>query len=97
MREVVQTRPPQPDEEQRILRLLAFLDWLVALPTELERLFFEETESARGADVMPYVTSWERIGIEKGELREKHTVLKRLFDRKFGLQTGRRGAHRRNR
>ncbi|MDA3948625.1 MAG: hypothetical protein PF508_05300 [Spirochaeta sp.] len=43
---------------------------------------------------MPYVTSWERIGIEKGleqgmqlgELRNKHAVLKRLFDRKFGLQ-----------
>ncbi len=58
---------------------------------------------------MPYVTSWERIGIEKGleqglekgleqgleqgreqglqlgELREKHAVLKRQFDRKFGL------------
>ena len=112
MREVVEARPPQPDEEQRILRLLAFLDWLVALPTELESLFFDETESARGADVMPYVTSWERMGIKKGleqgqrgreqglqlgELREKHTVLKRLFDRKFGLQTGRRGAYRRNR
>ena len=106
MRDVVEARPPQPDDEQRILRLLAFLDWLVALPTELESLFFDETESARGADVMPYVTSWERIGIEKGlerglekgleqgreqglqlgELREKHTVLKRQFDRKFGLQ-----------
>ena len=39
---------------------------------------------------MPYVTCWERMGIEKGlqlgELRDKHTVLKRLFDRKFGLR-----------
>ena len=45
---------------------------------------------------MPYVTSWERMGIEKGlekgieqgELRERHAVLKRLLDRKFGLEPG---------
>ena len=42
---------------------------------------------------MPYVTSWERMGIEKGKeegerigrLEEKQEVLIRLLNRKFGL------------
>ncbi len=88
MQEVVVERADRPEEQRKLLGLLAFLDWLVALPKELEQLFFDETETARGAQTMPYVTSWERMGIEKGELRDKHAVLKRLLDRKFGLETG---------
>jgi predicted transposase/invertase (TIGR01784 family) len=98
MREVVEERADRPEEQKKLLGLLAFLDWLVALPKELDQLFFDETETARGAQTMPYVTSWERMGIEKGleqgieqglargELRDKHAVLKRLLDRKFGLE-----------
>jgi predicted transposase/invertase (TIGR01784 family) len=100
MREVVEERADRLEEQKKLLGLLAFLDWLVALPKELDQLFFDETETARGAQTMPYVTSWERMGIEKGieqgfvqgrqagELRERHAVLKRLLDRKFGLEPG---------
>jgi len=51
-----------------ILKLLRLIDWLMALPEELEQELqealerYEEQEEKK----MPYVTSFERIGIKKG-------------------------------
>jgi hypothetical protein len=80
-----------------IRSLLLFLDWLLQLPRELEWKLMDEIAEKTGGKSMPYVTSWERMGIEKGKeegikegekigrLEDKQEVLIRQLERKFGL------------
>ena len=84
-----------------IRSLLLFLDWLLQLPRELEWKLMGEITDKTGGKSMPYVTSWERMGIEKGieqgiekgkkegeqigRLEEKQEVLMRQLERKFCL------------
>lgn len=49
-----------------ILRLYRVIDWLMRLPLELDRHLLHEMEQFEEVRQMPYVTSAERIGIEKG-------------------------------
>jgi len=49
-----------------ILELFRFIDWLMALPENLERRFSEEIMRYEEEKQMPYITSIEQIGIEKG-------------------------------
>ena len=73
---------------QQIVVVLRSIDWLMALPKALETQLSQEIEPLDVEKKMQYVTSWERMGIEKGReeglLRGKATVLKRLIDRRFG-------------
>ena len=60
---------PEPERgygRQYILDLYAFIDWLMALPSELETRFHEEFTRFEAEKKMHYVTSAERIGMEKG-------------------------------
>lgn len=47
-------------------RIFRILDWMMALPVELEQRFWQEIDEFEKEKQMPYVTSVERIGIEKG-------------------------------
>lgn len=49
-----------------VIQLFSFMDWVMHLPEELSKQFWEEVVSFEEAHNMPYVTSVERIGIEKG-------------------------------
>ena len=49
-----------------ILELFRFIDWLMALPENLELRFSEEIMRYEEEKQMPYITSIEQIGIEKG-------------------------------
>ena len=49
-----------------IEKLLKFIDWLLQLPKELEDELLQEIRKYEEENCMPYVTSFERIGIEKG-------------------------------
>jgi hypothetical protein len=53
-------------EKKDILELFRFIDWLMALPEELEISFMEALRQYEEDVKMPYVTSVERIGIKKG-------------------------------
>ena len=61
---------------------------MIRLPDALEREFLAEVYEIEEAKKMPYVTSAERFGIEKGKLEGKLegeiAVLLRQMDRKFG-------------
>ncbi len=50
-----------------VIELSRFIDWLMVLPEELEKSFTEAVFSYEEAIKMPYVTSFERRGMEKGE------------------------------
>jgi len=53
-------------QREEVINLLAFIDWMLTLPLELEREFQREVEQIEEERRMRYVTSFERIGIEKG-------------------------------
>jgi len=51
-----------------ILNLYRLVDWLMMLPDDLTRQFTEKLIAYEEEHKMPYITSAERIGIEKGIL-----------------------------
>jgi hypothetical protein len=56
--------------EQDILNLFRFIDWVIRLPDGLKQQFWQELrnlEEQQHMPYMPYITSVEKIGIEKGE------------------------------
>jgi hypothetical protein len=81
--------------------LLLFLDWILQLPKELEWRLVDDIAKETGGETMPYITSWERMGMEKGieegiekgkkegeikgRIEDKREVLMRLMEKKFTL------------
>jgi hypothetical protein len=53
-------------QREDVLELFRFIDWVMALPAELERRFRDELTRLEAEIHMPYITSIERMGIEKG-------------------------------
>jgi hypothetical protein len=51
---------------QDIVNLFRFIDWLMRLPEEEDRLFWKELSDFEEEKKMPYVTSVERIGYQRG-------------------------------
>ena len=54
---------------EQVIGLFRFIDWVMALPADLTRQFWQEVEQFEREQNMPYITSIERIGREEG-LRE---------------------------
>jgi hypothetical protein len=73
---------------QDVLELFRFIDWVLALPAGLQARFQTELVQLEGERQMPYITSIERMGIEKGRQQGiqqgEVIVLKRLLTRRFG-------------
>jgi hypothetical protein len=75
-----------------ILQMFRFVDWVLTLPAELEQRFLAELEDWEEERKMPYVTSAERIGIEKGiqqgiqqgTRQGEAALLVKLLERRFG-------------
>ncbi len=53
-------------ERQRILDLFGILDWMMRLTPALERQTWQDIAASEGEQQMPYVTSIERMAIERG-------------------------------
>ena len=51
---------------EQIVGVFRFIDWLLALPPELEHRFLAEVEAFEEENKMPYISSAERIGEERG-------------------------------
>ncbi len=52
--------------KQQIIDLYRFIDWVMALPENLENAYHEELVKIEEVYKMPYVTTAERIGMRKG-------------------------------
>jgi hypothetical protein len=51
----------------KIVRLIVFLEWLVALPPEIKEGYYHaQIDQLRRDDTMPYVSMLEEIGIKRG-------------------------------
>ncbi|MEO5376549.1 MAG: DUF4351 domain-containing protein [Magnetococcus sp. DMHC-6] len=78
---------------QEIIDFYRFIDWVLSLPAELDNQFWEDLSNYEENKKMPYITSVERIGEEKGKLigiqigrqeEEAASMLLKLMRRKFG-------------
>jgi len=52
--------------KQDVLSLFRFIDWMMALPPELEQQLEGKMIAYEEEQKVPYITSIERIGIQKG-------------------------------
>jgi hypothetical protein len=71
-------------EADYIRSLLRFLDWVIRLPEGLEQKLNDEMEATVEGKKMPYVTSWERRGEQKGIRLGKLQVVYQLVQVKWG-------------
>ena len=55
-------------DRERVLSLFRFIDWLLALPPEIEARVLREVEAIEEEREMPYITSVERHGLEQGRV-----------------------------
>ncbi|WDN87061.1 hypothetical protein BuS5_00029 [Desulfosarcina sp. BuS5] len=53
-------------KKKDVVQLFSFIDWIMSLPEELSQRFWDKLISFEEEYKMPYVTSVEKIGIEKG-------------------------------
>ncbi len=66
-------------QQQDILNLFNFIDWLMKLPKALDDEFWQQLAQYEEEKRMPYITSVERIGIEKGKRSMIENILKVRF------------------
>ncbi|NEP12368.1 MAG: DUF4351 domain-containing protein [Symploca sp. SIO2C1] len=76
-------------QRQDVLNLFHFIDWVMKLPKGLEEAFLQEITEYEKERNMPYITSAERIGMERGRQEgrqeEAQKLLLRLLERRFTL------------
>jgi hypothetical protein len=70
-------------ERALILELFRLIDWMIRLPEALEADFRQALYTYEEQQRMPYVTTVEQAGIQKGEA----TLLLAQLDEKFGPDT----------
>jgi hypothetical protein len=69
--------------EQDIMELYRFLDWLMNLPEDLERQFQVELAQFEEARSMKYVTTIERMGIERGREEGRREIVLNLLNKQM--------------
>jgi len=82
-------------DRQRIIDLFAVIDWMMRLPAELENRLWQELITLESNKTMPYVTSVERIGYQRGHLdgheegrhAEASALVQKQLRRRFGSLT----------
>ncbi|MBD2196415.1 MULTISPECIES: DUF4351 domain-containing protein [Calothrix] len=67
-------------EEQDVINLIGFVDWMLTLPPNLEAEFKLEIQQIEARRRMKYVTSFERIA----KLEEALSLVTRLLNRRLG-------------
>ncbi|MEK7831279.1 MAG: cytosolic protein, partial [Acidobacteriota bacterium] len=79
--------------EREVVDLFRFLDWMFFLPEDLQRQYREEIERIEEEKRMPYVTTIERMGVEKGRVEGRveglveanEEIVLYFLQRQFGL------------
>lgn len=74
-------------DKRRILSLFAVLDWMMLLPKKLEAKLWHDIESIEGERKVRYVTSVERLAIERGMQKGMQKGIEKGM--KKGIEKGR--------
>lgn len=69
---------------QQVIDLFHFIDWVLHLPKEADEQLREEIVNFEESQKMPYISSVERIGEERGIQKGEATMLTRQMQRRFG-------------
>lgn len=70
-----------------ILALYRLVDWLMMLPEDMTKKFTQDLIAYEEEKKMPYITSAERIGMDKGELLNAREMLLEALDARFSTST----------
>ena len=70
-------------QKNDIVAIYTFIDWILALPEALALQYHKEIEKIEEELKVSYVTTAERIGIEKGRREGEITLLMALLNDKF--------------
>ena len=74
----------QGHDRKYVINLFRFIDWILTLPEELTREFWQEIQIIEKEKAMPYVTSIERLGMQQGLQQGSGKVLLHQVMKKFG-------------
>jgi len=66
-------------ERETILKIYRFIDWIMKLPKELNKELYDQVKTAKEIKTMPYISTAERIGMEKGLAQGLATILEIKF------------------
>jgi hypothetical protein len=66
-------------DAEDVRQLLRFIDWIMELPQELEQRFQQEITAYQQEKRMPFMTIFERVGMEKGLLEGLEVSLQLKF------------------
>jgi hypothetical protein len=73
--------------KKEIQALYAFIDWVMALPEELESIYNEEIKELDEEKAMAFITGMERMGIKKGVaqglVQAKMEIAKKMLLKRF--------------
>jgi len=91
-RQLVKLLYAQGWNRQRVINLFAIIDWMLALPKPLEQQVWQDIEEIERKADMKYVTSVERLaiergmakGLEQGREQGRLNTLTRQLSRRFG-------------
>lgn len=71
--------------KKQIADLLRFIDWVLTLPRELEDELTFTLEKEDPMKRKKYVTSWERMGEERGEVKTLRKNINEILNLRFGI------------
>ncbi|GBE91137.1 hypothetical protein NCWK1_0859 [Nostoc cycadae WK-1] len=71
-------------EERDIRNLYRFIDWVMILPKALEAEFWQDFKLFEQELTMPYITTGERIGYERGKEEQTQALVLRQLQRRVG-------------
>ena len=75
-------------DRSEVLNLFRFVDWVMILPEGLKRTFWEELRTYEEERKMPYITSVEQIGYDRGlnegKAEEARSLILRQLNRRIG-------------
>ena len=72
-------------QRQDILNLYLFIDWLLALPKDIEAIFLQDLEQYEQENQMPYVTTVERNAEERGRQEAQQETKAEIIPRLSNL------------
>jgi len=72
-------------DKQRVINLFNLIDWLMQLPEWLNSQVWQELETIEEKEKMQYITSVERIGLARGHVEGKSSLLEKQLEYRFGL------------
>jgi hypothetical protein len=70
--------------EQEVIDLYRFIDWVLTLPPEIEEAFREDLQTYERGKNMPYISAIERMGEARGKAEGKIELLDLLLTDQVG-------------